>query len=235
MRKSFLYKADPRLKLIIMLIYTAAFFCPISALRYGLLLVPVVAAGFITCGFKPFLSVFKLILPLLILTALVTPFFSGIHETVRIILRFIGITALFFLYFKTTDSDQFIQTLRFFGMPYRIALIISISISYIPLLLDTYHDADSAHKLRYTESCPSVSRWNFIARFRAILPVLASVLIQAVKNIPTLAMALEIRGVGKAKPTVFRPIQCETPLYKQFLLYFIPIIAIILILVIYAA
>ena len=235
MRKSFLYKADPRLKLIIMLIYTAAFFCPISALRYGLLLVPVVAAGFITCGFKPFLSVFKLILPLLILTALVTPFFSGIHETVRIILRFIGITALFFLYFKTTDSDQFIQTLRFFGMPYRIALIISISISYIPLLLDTYHDADSAHKLRYTESCPAINRWNFIARFRAILPVLASVLIQAVKNIPTLAMALEIRGVGKAKPTVFRPIQCETPLYKQFLLYFIPIIAIILILVIYAA
>ena len=235
MRKSFLYKADPRLKLIIMLIYTAAFFCPISALRYGLLLVPVVTAGFITCGWKPFLSVFKLILPLLILTALVTPFFSGIHETVRIILRFIGITALFFLYFKTTDSDQFIQTLRFFGMPYRIALIISISISYIPLLLDTYHDADAAHKLRYTENCPSVSRWNFIARFRAILPVLASVLIQAVKNIPTLAMALEIRGVGKAKPTVFRPIQCETPLYKQFLLYFIPIIAIILILVIYAA
>lgn len=235
MRKSFLYKSDPRLKLIIMLIYTAAFFCPISAFRYGLLLVPVVAAGFITCGFKPFLSVFKLILPLLVLTALVTPFFSGIHETVRIILRFIGITALFFLYFKTTDSDQFIQTLRFFGMPYRIALIISISISYIPLLLDTYHDADSAHKLRYTENCPSVSRWNFIARFRAILPVLASVLIQAVKNIPTLAMALEIRGVGKAKPTVFRPIQCETPLYKQFLLYFIPIIAIILILVIYAA
>ncbi|MBR4159759.1 MAG: energy-coupling factor transporter transmembrane protein EcfT [Spirochaetia bacterium] len=235
MRKSFLYQADPRLKLILMLIYTAAFFCPVSAVRYGLLLVPVVLAGFITCGFKPFLSVFKLILPLLVLTALVTPFFSGIHETVRIILRFIGITALFFLYFKTTDSDQFIQTLRFFGMPYRIALIISISISYIPLLLDTYHDADSAHKLRYTESCPAVNRWNFIARFRAILPVLASVLIQAVKNIPTLAMALEIRGVGKAKPTVFRPIQCETPLYKQFLLYFIPIIAISIILVIYAA
>ena len=235
MRKTFLYKADPRLKLIIMLIYTAAFFCPISAFRYGLLLVPVVAAGFITCGWKPFLSVFKLILPLLILPARVTPFFSGIHETVRIILRFIGITALFFLYFKTTDSDQFIQTLRFFGMPYRIALIISISISYIPLLLDTYHDADAAHKLRYTESCPAINRWNIIARFRAILPVLASVLIQAVKNIPTLAMALEIRGVGKAKPTVFRPIQCETPLYKQFLLYFIPIIAIILILVIYAA
>ena len=81
----------------------------------------------------------------------------------------------------------------------------------------------------------AVSRWNFTARFRAILPVLASVLIQAIKNIPTLAMVLEIRGVGKAKPTVFRPIQCETPLYKQFLLYFLPITVIILILVIYAA
>ena len=235
MRKSFLYKIDPRLKLILMLFYTVAFFCPVSILRYALLLVPVVAAGFITCGWKQFLSVFKLILPLLILTALVTPFFSGIHETVRIILRFIGITALFFLYFKTTDSDEFIQTLRFFGMPYRLALIISISVSYIPLLLDTYRDTEDAHKLRYTESCPALSRWNFIARFRAMLPVLASVLIQAVKNIPTLAMALEIRGVGKAKPTVFRPIQCETPLYKQLMLYFIPIIVIILILVIYAA
>jgi energy-coupling factor transport system permease protein len=235
MRKSFLYKADPRLKLILMLIYTIAFFCPVSALRYGLLLAPILAAGFITCGWKSFLSVFKLILPLLVLTAALTPFFSGIYETIRIIIRFIGITALFFLYFKTTEQDEFIQALRFFGMPYRFALVISISTSYIPLLLDTYHDAASAHKLRYTENCPAVSRWNFIARFRAILPVLASVLIQAIKNIPTLAMVLEIRGVGKAKPTVFRPIQCETPLYKQFLLYFLPITVIILILVIYAA
>ena len=235
MKKSFLYQADPRLKLILMLLYTAAFFCPVSALRYGLLLIPVVASGFITCGWKPFLSVFKLILPILILTAAVTPFFSGLQETVRIILRFIGITALFFLYFKTTDSDEFIQTLRFFGMPYRIALVISISISYIPLLLDTYHDAEAAHKLRYTESCPTLNRWNFIVRFRAMLPVLASVLIQAVKNIPTLAMALEIRGVGKAKPTVFRPISLKKPLHIQLLLYFIPITAIILMLVIYAA
>ena len=235
MRKSFLYKADPRLKLILMLIYTIAFFCPVSALRYGLLLAPILAAGFITCGWKSFLSVFKLILPLLVLTAALTPFFSGIYETIRIIIRFIGITALFFLYFKTTEQDEFIQALRFFGMPYRFALVISISTSYIPLLLDTYHDAASAHKLRYTENCPAVSRWNFTARFRAILPVLASVLIQAIKNIPTLAMVLEIRGVGKAKPTVYRPIQCEIPLYKQFLLYFLPIIVIIFILVIYAA
>lgn len=235
MKKGFLYQADPRLKLILMLFYTAAFFCPVSPARYGLLLIPVMAAGFVTCGWKQFLQVFKLILPLLILTAILTPLFSGLHETGRIMLRFIGITALFFLYFKTTDSDEFIQTLRFFGIPYRMALVISISISYIPLLLDTYHNTEAAHKLRYTENCPLVSRWNFIARFRAILPVLASVLIQAVKNIPILAMALEIRGVGKAKPTVFRPIQCRIPLYKQLLLYFLPITVIIIIMVIYAA
>ena len=194
-----------------------------------------VAAGFITCGWKQFLLVFKLILPLLILTALLTPLFSGLHETIRIILRFIGITALFFLYFKTTDSDEFIQTLRFFGIPYRMALVISISISYIPLLLETYHNAEAAHKLRYTESCPEVSRWNLIARFRSILPVLASVLIQAVKNIPILAMALETRGAGKVKPTVFRPIQLRIPLYKQLMLYFLFITVIIFILVVYAA
>ena len=235
MRKSFLYQADPSLKLILMIIYTVAFFCPLPLIRYVLLLIPVLATGFITCGWRQFLSVFKLILPLLILTAILTPLFSGIEETGRIILRFIGITALFFLYFKTTDPDEFIQTLRFFGMPYRLALIISISTSYIPLLLDTYHDAEDAHKLRYTENCPKISRWNFIARFRSILPVLASVLIQAVKNIPTLAMALEIRGVGKAKPTVFRPIQLKKPLYIQLLLYFIPITVIIVMLVIYAA
>ena len=235
MKKPFLYQADPRLKLILMLIYTAAFFFPITALRYGLLLIPVLAAGFITCGFRLFLRVFKLILPILILTALVTPFFSGIQETVRIIVRFIGITALFFLYFKTTDPDEFIQTLQFFGLSYRIALVISISTSYIPLLLETYRDAEAAHKLRYTEKCPPVSPWNLIARFRRMLPVLASVLIQAIKNIPILAMALETRGAGQGKPTVFRPIQCKTPLYKQFLLYFLPITVIIIILVVYAA
>ena len=222
---------DPRLKLILMLLYTAAFFWPVGVLRYALLLLPLMIAGFTICRPKEFLGVFKLILPILLLTAIITPFFSGILETVRIMLRFIGITAVFFLFFKTTDSDEFIQTLRFFGMPYRMALIISISTSYIPLLLDTYRDTESAHKLRYTVSTPATSRWNVIARFRSMLPVLASVLIQAIKSIPILAMALEIRGVGKAKPTVFRPIQCKTPLHKQFLLYFLPITVIILIIV----
>ncbi len=235
MRRSFLYQIDPRLKLVLMLMYTAAFFCPISLFRYVLLLLPVMAIGFLTCGWREFLSVFRLILPLLVLTAILTPIFSGIMETGRIMVRFIGITALFFLYFKTTESDEFIQTLRFFGMPYRLALVISISTSYIPLLLDTYRDAEAAHKLRYTESCPTISRWNFIARFQAILPVLTSVLIQAVKNIPILAMALEIRGVGKAKPTVFKPLRCKIPFHKQFLLYFLPVTAILLIMVIYAA
>ena len=231
MRKSFLCQTDPRLKLILLLLYSAAFFWPVPALRYALLLLPIIPVGIKTCGGREFISVFKLILPILILNALITPFFSGILETVRIMLRFIGLTALFFLYFKTTDSDEFIQTLQFFGMPYRVALVISISASYIPLLLDTYHDAEAAHKLRYTPNCPTINRWNFIARFRSIMPVLASVLIQAVKNIPILAMALDTRGVGKAKPTVFRPIQCKIPLHKQFLLYFLPITAIILIVI----
>ncbi|MCQ2603755.1 MAG: ECF transporter S component [Spirochaetia bacterium] len=206
-------RTDPRLKFIFLILYSVLFFFFFSPLHYLLLFLPLLPAGISICGWKDFLKIFRAILPLVILTAVLTPLFfrsgtpviqtgnfiwltqTGLYETSRIIIRFFGITALFYLYFRTTSQDVFIQTLRFFGLPFKFALTISIASRYIPYLIRIYRNTENAHKMRKTEGCADPGRWNFIGRFRSTLPILASVLIQAIKNIPTLAMALETRGI----------------------------------------
>lgn len=232
MRKnSFLFAADPRLKLVMLILCTASFFTPASPAGYGILTVASALLTVYTCGFRNMAAALRVIFPILLLTALMSPLFMGISETIRIIFRFTGITLLFYLYFRTTTSDDFILTLRFFGIPFRFALIISISSRYIPFLLRAHKNAEAAHRLRKTDITPEPGKWNIIAGLKAMLPVLTSVLIQAIKNIPVLAMALETRGLGNAvKPTCFRRLTFRIPLIRQILLFFsaIPFIIVVI-------
>lgn len=243
---------DPRIKLALLLFYSVAFFVPSDPVSYLFLFIPLLPIGIATCGTKNFFSIFKIILPIIILTAILTPLFfkggeviaaigsfvwltsEGLAETSGIIIRFFGITTLFYLYFKTTEADDFILTLRFFGLPYRFSLIITIAVRYIPFLLKTYRNTEAAHKLRKTEGTPSAGRWDFPKRFAAMLPVLSAVLIQAIKNISVLAMALESRGAGrKNKVSVYSKLTIRYPLKIQILLSFATVVVIIMILSIY--
>lgn len=63
--------------------------------------------------------------------------------------------------------------------------------------MSVYVNTVDAHKLRLTVNTKLPGRWNLAARFKSMLSVLTSVLIQAVKGIPVLAMALETRGFGR--------------------------------------
>lgn len=233
MRKnSFLFAADPRLKLVMLLLCTASFFAPASPAGYGVLAAASALLTVYTCGFRNMVAALRVIFPILLLTALMSPLFLGISETVRILFRFTGITLLFYLYFRTTTSDDFILTLRFFGIPFRFALIISIASRYIPFLLRAHKNAEAAHRLRKTDITPEPGKWNIFAKVKAMLPVLTSVLVQAIKNIPVLAMALETRGLNNAvKPTCFRQITLRCSITRQTVLFFSGILFIIIVLI----
>jgi energy-coupling factor transport system permease protein len=86
--------------------------------------------------------------------------------------------------------------LRWFGLPYSACLVVTITLRTIPTLGATWHNVLDAHRLR-SGSPAGAPRRRLVETY---LPVLTSVLIEAVKGIPLLAMALESRGFGRRNP-----------------------------------
>jgi energy-coupling factor transport system permease protein len=119
----------------------------------------------------------------------------------RIVARFAGLALTFFAVFRTLDMNDMILALRWFGLPFRVSLVLIVAFRFIPSLFALYRNVEDAHALR----SGGAGRRGF---FRHVLPVLTSVVIQAVRAIPALAMALETRGLGrKGARTAYRELR----------------------------
>ncbi len=244
---SFLHTSDPRLKFFLLLCWVIFLILPVRLLvllGYNLGLVVLIAAGL---SFKQVLQPLRTIWPILLLVALITPPFhqtgptlyqvgslfsitsGGIREALTLILRFSGITSAFFLFFRTTAIDDFILTLRWYGLPYSGALVITIAFRYIPSLLQLYRNIQDAHALR--RPAPEQKRsFSPVKRFAHVFPTLVSVMIHSIKSIPTLSMALESRGFGRPNPrSAYRSLR---PLHKVIhqLVYFSIVLSILILL-----
>jgi energy-coupling factor transport system permease protein len=215
---SFLYRFDPRSKLICLIAAVAPFFIEQKvSVQAGLLMALLLLIG-INLGARKVAAPFRLIWPILILTAILTPPFNlsgdillaaggrtilttgGLTAAAAMILRFSGITAAFFLFFSTTETTEFILALRSFGLPYKAALTVTISLRYIPDMFRVYRNISDAHKLRSARTDGGEKKRGFHKRLSHLFPVLISVLIHAVKSIPSLAMALDSKGFGRRNP-----------------------------------
>lgn len=212
---SLLHKLDPRLKIIYLLFFSVIFFLPVSVIKYYTVFFLIFITAVSASGLGNVLKPVKVITPLLILIILLTPLFhpegkellkigdftlltsSGLSETLHLTGRFLGITVLFFIFLRTTRIDDFIRSLRYFGLSHRISVVITITVRYIPYLMSVYTNTVDAHRMRLTADTIIPGKWNFTSRFKNLLSVLTSVMIQAVKGIPVLAMALETRGFGR--------------------------------------
>jgi len=214
-KDSFLHRLDPRIKLFFMLFLSLFFFLPLSCIKYYVVTFFLFLLGIFAIGFKETVKPSKTILPLLIMIILLTPPFypygkiyitmfnypfityKGVYEAFYLIGRFSGLMLLFFLFLRTTKIEDFTLSLRFFRLPYKAALVISLTFRYLPYAASIYENTTDAHKMRLTNYSKTVSKWNFPLRFKNLLSVLVSVLIQSVKTIPNLAMVLETRGIGR--------------------------------------
>jgi energy-coupling factor transport system permease protein len=121
---------------------------------------------------------------------------TGVRTTGTLFLRFLGLTLGFFLAMRTITLDELVLSLRWFGLPYTVCLVVVIAVRTIPSVSSTWHNAQDAHRLR-ADPTRQHGRRRLVERY---LPVLTSVFIEAVKGIPVLAMALESRGFGRANP-----------------------------------
>ncbi len=213
---SYIHKTDPRIKLFLLVFFTVSFFITNRILvtaGYFLFIMFLIGSS---NGIKEVLTPIKTIYPLLIFVTLLTPPFhaggtvylqirsvillsqNGIKETCRLLIRFTGITGVFFLFFRTTSIDDLILSLRWFRVPFNTTLVLTIAIRYIPHMLYLYTNVTDAHKLR--KNWDSVSEKSGLTkRIKNLFPVLVSVLIQSIKAIPTLAMSLELKGFGLSR------------------------------------
>ncbi len=212
---SSLHRYDCRLKLFLLPLLLVLFFLPLgTAALCGYTLFFIVLTLF-ALGYREVLLPLKAIFPLLILIAILTPLFhrsgqplveigifafmtdEGAAETLSYIARFSGISTLFFLFFRTTAMENILLGLSWYRLPYNATLVISIALRYIPHLAGLYGQIKAAHALRCGINDELPSR-RIGSRLGQLFPVLVSLVIQSVKTIPTLTMALELKGIGRS-------------------------------------
>ncbi|MGA2976027.1 MAG: energy-coupling factor transporter transmembrane component T [Spirochaetia bacterium] len=206
--RSILHRFDPRAKLLMLAVFVSCFFLPVQLWVMAIYLACLVVLIIACLGLAELGRSLAAIAPVLLIICVLTPVFrrggaafwspfgfplltsEGLSEALRLLLRFTGLTLSFFIVFRTLDMNDLILALRWFGLPFRVALIIIVSLRFIPSLFVVYKNVQDAHTLR-------ASRGKKAGFFQRTLPVLTSVVIQAIRSIPSLAMALETRGFGR--------------------------------------
>jgi energy-coupling factor transport system permease protein len=220
-----LHRYDPRAKALSLFAFLVLFFLPLHVWHLGIYLGVLLLLSGVFLGIPNTLRPIRLILPILVLVLLLTPPFhrdgsalltirgltvlstSGLLLALRLVVRFTGITLSFYLFIGTTDPDDLILAFRWFRLPYTVSLILSLALGYIPTIWTLYDQVREAHQLRLAAEGRAVGvaasrprAGGLFKRLREAIPVLTSVLILSVRRIPTLAMALESRGVGRKNP-----------------------------------
>jgi energy-coupling factor transport system permease protein len=217
--RSILHKLDPRAKLLLLVPLFVCFFLPVPPLALFPFAAALMLLVAVTLGPRELLSPLRAILPVLIFICLLTPPFhrdgtpliqafgvplltsGGLRWTLLMLVRFLGITFGFFAVVRTISLDELVLSLRWFGLPYVLCLVVIIALRTIPTLAETWHNILNAHRLRAGTPAPG-RRGGTRSRARpriieTYFPALTSVLIEAVKGIPVLAMVLESRGFGR--------------------------------------
>lgn len=219
--KSFVHKADPRIKLLALIAYIVMLF--VANNFYSLFLGAFVLAIAVIFSRVPFLSVLrsvKAIIFLLIFTAILNLFFhGGEHLLVQwwiikiyregVIFTIFFVLRLFFLVMgsalltlttspvELTDGIESLLTpLKWIRFPvHELALIMSIALRFIPTLIDETNRIISAQKARGAD----FESGNVFKRIKAIVPVLIPLLISAFRRAEELGDAMDARCYSGSK------------------------------------
>ncbi len=219
--KSFVHRADPRIKLLALIAYIVALFVAKNFYAMGACVVVLSAA--IIFSRVPLGSVLrsvKAIIIILIFTAVLNLFFhGGEHLLVKwgfikiyregVIFTVFFVLRLFFLVMgsalltltttpvELTDGIESLLTpLKWVRFPvHELALIMSIALRFIPTLIDETNRIISAQKARGAD----FESGNIFKRIKAIVPILIPLLISAFRRAEELGDAMDARCYSGSK------------------------------------
>jgi energy-coupling factor transport system permease protein len=226
---SVLHRMDPRMKVILAVVYIVATFLCKNVLSFALLLVS--AFVLILLSKIPMKIVLRSIRPILFImafTALINVFFTGgetpliqwqfiniylegvyqaVFMVVRIAVLIIG-TGMFLTYTTTpimlTDAlERLLSPLRVLHIPvHEFAMMMTIALRFIPTLVEETDKIMSAQKARGAD----FTTGSLISRAKALIPILIPLFVSAFRRADELATAMECRcyhgGAGRTRMTI---------------------------------
>lgn len=226
---SVLHRIDPRMKIIMALLYIVATFLAKSAAAFGLLLFSAIVLTLISrIPLRMVLSGIRPILLIMVFTMIINVFFVGgetilfewrfiriylegvyqaIFMAVRIVVLLIG-TSMFLTYTTTpimlTDAlERLLGPLRVLHVPvHEFAMVMTIALRFIPTLMEETEKIMAAQKARGAD----FSSGSLISRAKALIPILIPLFVSAFRRADELATAMECRcyhgGAGRTRMTV---------------------------------
>jgi energy-coupling factor transport system permease protein len=223
---SLIHRLDPRVKILISLVYIVVIFLAKSATAFALLTVAAVVFVVMT-GIPPRL-IFKAMRPLvfiILFTAVINLFFmtgehllfefhfiriyrEGVVNAVLIVLRILLLivaTSVFLTYTTTplalTDAlEQLLNPLKKLRVPvHEFSMMMTIALRFIPTLIDETQKIINAQTARGAD----FSSGGLIRRGKALIPILIPLFISAFRRADELATAMECRcytgGEGRTR------------------------------------
>lgn len=221
---STLHKSDPRVKLIVSLLFMIELFIANEVIGFGICFVATAIAvkvarvpiKYILKGLKP---IFAILLFTIVLNMFMTPgtiifkvgFLKLTYEGLRMaalmatrIVLLIVSSSLLTLTTKpielTDGIESLLNPLRVIKVPaHEIAMMMSIALRFIPTLLE---EADKIIKAQQARGADFESG-NILRRTKAMLPILVPLFVSAIRIAQDLAMAMEARcyrgGEGRTR------------------------------------
>lgn len=226
---SIIHKLDPRMKIVLAILYIVVIFLAKSLTAFILLTVSaVIFAGMTRIAPSMILRDLKPLLFIIIFTAVINIFWmtgenllvsigpvkiylEGIINAVLIILRIILLivaTSVFLTYTTTpidlTDGlEQLLSPLKKLKVPiHEFSMMMTIALRFIPTLIDETQKIMNAQKARGAD----FSTGSIVKRAKALIPILIPLFISAFRRADELATAMECRcytgGEGRTRMNV---------------------------------
>ncbi len=223
---SLLHRLDPRMKIILTVLFIVLVFLAKSAVSYALLLVFVTALLIISkLPVKPVLKGLKPILFVILFTAvinifwtkgevelidlkIVTVYFEGVVFAVYMLIRIVTLvmgTSILLTYTTSpidmTDGiEQLLAPLKKINLPvHEFSMMMSIALRFIPTLIEETDKIMNAQKARGA----NFTSGNILQRAKALIPVLIPLFVSSIRRADDLATAMECRcyrgGAGRTR------------------------------------
>jgi len=223
---SFIHKLDPRMKLIITVIYIAAIF--FASDIYTLSVIFIINILIIALSKIPFIIILKALKPLIFIIAFmfvinvfmtsgevllfsigfIKVYLDGVIYALFMVLRVVSLvsaTSVFITYTTSptmlTDAiERLLSPLKKIKVPvHEFAMMMTIALRFIPALIEDTEKIINAQKARGADFYSG----NILKRAKALVPVLIPLIVSAFRRADELATAMECRcyigGDGRTK------------------------------------
>ncbi|HOP09341.1 MAG TPA: energy-coupling factor transporter transmembrane component T [Candidatus Methanofastidiosa archaeon] len=219
---SFFHRIDPRVKIFIsfFILLTGILFTEADQLFVIFVSVFLMLRFGAKVPVRTFMKYIKPILPIVVILLVMWPFFEssgnvlvefwkikitddGILIGVAMALRILTMISATFVLLTTTQQKDIISALTTMGMPYEYGLTLVIALRYIPTLAGMAQTIMDAQRSRGLE----LDKGNVMSRIRKYVPILAPLIVGAIRMAQELAIAIDSRAFGHGKRTYINTIK----------------------------